>query len=598
MTKGPTLITIKRAINFGTQLKSFISFMHMILQSLKRYLCAGAIIIFFSLGCQPKSPSTSDILGVTAENAMVVSARKEASAIGLSVMAQGGNAFDAMFATELALAVVYPYAGNLGGGGFMVYRLADGSTGSLDYREMAPSAAHRDMFLDSLGNHDTAKSTLGGGSIAVPGTIKGIFEAHKKFGLLSVEALINPVIELAENGYVVTQKQSERLAQYRDIITQTTGIQTLYTQEINPGDTIKNLALAKTLRRLRDQGQEAFYEGDMAEHMSHYIQAHGGVIQSEDFERYKVYWRDPVSFQYQDLTITSMGPPSSGGICLGQIMGMLESYDLGDLAHNSALYIQHLTEAERRAYADRSHYLGDPDFISIPTQKLLSRSYLDQKMTSFDPDWATSSEDISHGPLIGHESDETTHYSIVDPMGNAVSVTTTINGAYGSKLFDPELGFFYNNEMDDFSAKPGTPNMFGLVGGAANAIAPGKRMLSSMTPTIVTRQGQLWQVLGTPGGSTIITTVLQIILNTHHFDMGMQTAVNQPRMHHQWLPDILQFESEGFDGQLLDSLEQKGYKTIQKEHRIIGKVDAIMRHPNGVLEAGADPRGDDTALGF
>lgn len=572
--------------------------MLMILRFFKRHVKIGAMFILLSLGCQPKHPLSPILLGVTAENAMVVSARKEASAIGLSVMARGGNAFDAMFATELALAVVYPYAGNLGGGGFMVYRLADGSTGSLDYREMAPSAAHRDMFLDRSGNHDTAKSTVGGLAIGVPGTIKGIFAAQKKFGLLSVEALMNPVIELAEKGYVVTQKQSERLAQYREIIRQTTGTQTLYTRDINPGDTIKNLALGQTLRRLRDQGQEAFYQGDMAEHMSTYIQAKGGVIQSEDFEHYKVHWRDPVSFQYEDLTITSMGPPSSGGICLGQIMGMLEPYDFDDLDHNNALYIQLLTEAERRAYADRSHYLGDPDFVSIPTEQLLSRAYLEQKMASFDPKRATASEHIAHGPLIGHESDETTHYSIVDPFGNAISVTTTINGAYGSKLFDPELGFFYNNEMDDFSAKPGTPNMFGLIGGTANAIAPGKRMLSSMTPTIVTKQGELWQVLGSPGGSTIITTVLQIILNTHHFNMGMQQAVNQPRMHHQWLPDLIQFESEGFEQKLLDSLEQKGYKTIQKEYQIIGKVDAIMRHSTGILEAGADPRGDDTALGF
>jgi len=570
----------------------------MILQFFMRNVSIGAMIILLGAGCQQKTPLSPDILGVTAENAMVVSARKEASAIGLAAMAQGGNAFDAMFATELALAAVYPYAGNLGGGGFMVYRLADGSTGSLDYREMAPSAAHRDMFLDSLGNHDTAKSTVGGLSIGVPGTIKGIFEAQKKFGLLSVEALMNPVIELAEKGYVVTQKQSERLAQYREIIRQTTGTQSLYTQDISAGDTIKNTALAQTLRRLRDEGQEAFYKGDLAEHMSAYIQTKGGVIQSEDFEQYKVHWRDPISFQYEDLTITSMGPPSSGGICLGQIMGMLEPYDFENLDHNNALYIQHLTEAERRAYADRSHYLGDPDFVSIPTEQLLSRAYLDQKMASFNPERATASEHISHGTLIGHESDETTHYSIVDPFGNAISVTTTINGAYGSKLYDPELGFFYNNEMDDFSAKPGAPNMFGLVGGAANAIAPGKRMLSSMTPTIVTKEGQLWQVLGTPGGSTIITTVLQIILNTHHFSMGMQQAVNQPRMHHQWLPDLIQFESDGFQQKLIDSLEQRGYKTIQKKYQIIGKVDAIMRHSNGVLEAGADPRGDDTALGF
>lgn len=555
-------------------------------------------VLCSSLGCQQKVPTAQKILGTTAQNAMVVSAREEASAIGLNVMAQGGNAFDAMFATELALAVVYPYAGNLGGGGFMVYRLSDGTTGSLDYREMAPLAAHRDMFLDSLGNHDTALSTLGGLSVGVPGTIKGIFAAHQKFGLLPIEALINPVIELAEKGYRVTENQSKRLAQYRDVILQTTGRENLYTQTLNPGDTIKNTALAHTLKRLRDQGQQGFYNGEMAAEMSQFIQSKGGVIHLEDFQNYQVHWRDPISFKYDNLDIISMGPPSSGGICLGQIMGMLEPYNLAELGHNSALYVQHLTEAERRAYADRSHYLGDPDFVTIPIEHLLSGTYLKEKMSSFSTKRATSSEEITYGIIPGFESDETTHYSIVDPMGNAVSVTTTINGAYGSKLFDPELGFFYNNEMDDFSAKPGTPNMFGLIGGTANAIAPGKRMLSSMTPTIVLKDGVLWQVLGTPGGSTIITTVLQIIMNTHHFKMGIQEAVNQPRMHHQWLPDILQFESVGFPSSLLDTLNVKGYKTIQQERRIIGKVDAIMRHSNGLLEGGADPRGDDSALGF
>ncbi len=556
------------------------------------------ILVLSFIGCQQKTNEPRKILGTTAQNAMVVSAREEASAIGLSVMKKGGNAFDAMFATELALAVVYPYAGNLGGGGFMVYRLSDGSSGSLDYREMAPGSAHRDMFLDSLGNHDKNLSTLGGLAVGVPGTIKGIFEAQRKFGLLPVEALINPVIELAKNGYVVTEKQSARLAKYREILRQTTGEDTLYTRVIKAGDTVKNSALATTLTLLRDGGEQAFYSGDLAHHMSQFIQSKGGVIQADDFENYAVHWRDPIQFQYEDLDIISMGPPSSGGVCLGQIMGMLEPFDLGQLSHNSAHYIQHLTEAERRAYSDRSHYLGDPDFVSIPLDQLLSEQYLSEKMSSFTIASATPSEEIAHGAIPGYESDETTHYSIVDPMGNAVSVTTTINGAYGSKLYDSRLGFFYNNEMDDFSAKPGAPNMFGLIGGAANAVAPGKRMLSSMTPTIVVRDGQLWQVLGTPGGSTIITTVLQIILNTYHFDMGMQEAVNQPRMHHQWLPDIVQFESKGFAQELLDSLDQKGYNTLQTDSRIIGKVDAIMRHSGGTLEGGADPRGDDTALGY
>ncbi|MGB0304408.1 MAG: gamma-glutamyltransferase [Flavobacteriaceae bacterium] len=557
------------------------------------------LTLYLLLSCQPliKEVQTAP-LGVTAKNAMVVSAREEASKIGVAVMAQGGNAFDAMFATELALAVTFPYAGNLGGGGFMVYRLNNGTTGSLDYREMAPLAAEQDMYLDDMGQHDRKLSTLGAMAIGVPGTVKGIFEAHTQFGKLPVDQLIDPVIDLAQNGYVVTAKQEERLNQYRDLIRETSGQQVLYAQTYKAGDTVKNPALASTLVRLREEGADAFYNGSMAEQMSQFIQTKGGIIKKEDFEQYRAYWRRPIRFSYQDLDIISMGPPSSGGLCMGQIMGMIAPYDLESLGHNTAAYVQHLTEAERRAYADRSHYLGDPDFVAIPTAQLLDSAYLRHRMSTFSPTKATESANMGYGEINFIESDETTHYSIVDPMGNAVSVTTTINGAYGSKLFDPELGFFYNNEMDDFSAKPGSPNMFGLIGGQANAIAPKKRMLSSMTPTIVERNGELWQVLGTPGGSTIITSVLQVILNTHHFKMTMQQAVNQPRFHHQWLPDLIQFEQEGFSEALMNSLKNQGHGIYQGEGRVIGKVDAIMRHSDGILEAGADPRGDDTAVGF
>ncbi len=549
--------------------------------------------------CQLKrQDGLKSIKGIQAKNAMVVSAREEASAIGASVMAQGGNAFDAMFATELALAVVYPYAGNLGGGGFMVYRLSDGTTGSLDYREMAPIASERDMFLNNYGEHDHKLSTIGGMAVGVPGTIKGIFEAHRTFGSLPVRQLIDPVIELALKGYVVTPMQSDRLDKYRKLIKETSGQDVLYTKIYQAGDTVKNPALARTLMRLRDQGADAFYKGEMAEHMSKFIQSKGGIVEKEDFEQYQVYWREPIRFSYEDLQIISMGPPSSGGLCLGQIMGMLAQYDLKKMGHNSSAYIEYLTEAERRAYADRSHYLGDPDYISIPISQLLDSTYLRNRMASFNLGTATKSETISHGKLKRIESEETTHYSIIDPMGNAVSATTTINGAYGAKLFDPNLGFFYNNEMDDFSAKPGSPNMFGLIGGQANSIVPKKRMLSSMTPTIVERNGHLWQVLGSPGGSTIITTVLQIILNTHLFKMNIQQAVNQPRFHHQWLPDVIQFEQKGFSSELFEALKAKGYEIDRNKREIIGRVDAIMRHSDGLLEAGADPRGDDTAVGF
>jgi gamma-glutamyltranspeptidase/glutathione hydrolase len=372
----------------------------------------------------------------------------------------------------------------------------------------------------------------------------------------------------------------------------------LYSSQFKQGDTIRNLALAKTLEKIAIQGKSEFYGGSIGKELIQFLSSHGGIMTLEDLKAYEAVWRSPIEVDYKDLTITSMPPPSSGGIVLGQILKMVEDYDLQSLGHNSVKYIQVLTEAERRAYADRSFYLGDPDFVTIPQDTLLSDAYLNNRMSDFDFESATSSEHIEHGQITIYESDETTHYSIVDQFGNAIAATTTLNGAYGSKLFSNELGFFFNNEMDDFSAKPGFPNMFGLIGAEANSIAPGKRMLSSMTPTIIEQDGEFWMSVGTPGGSTIITSVLQTILNVKEFDMTMQEAVNAPRFHHQWLPDEIVFETKGFSSSLLDSLESKGYKVIQQESKILGKVDAIRQLSNGQLEGGADYRGDDTAVGF
>ncbi|UZO79859.1 gamma-glutamyltransferase [Aquimarina sp. ERC-38] len=530
--------------------------------------------------------------------AMVVSAREEVSEIGVDIMKKGGNAFDAMIATEMALAVAYPFAGNLGGGGFMVYRLNDGTVGSLDYREKAPLAAHKDMYLDSLGEPIAGKSREGALAVGVPGTVAGIFEVHKKFGTLPIAEILEPVIQLAKKGVVITTKQQARLARFQEDFIRINKDTILFAKQYQIGDTLKNSLLAKTLQRIAQHGKDEFYTGTTAKKLVSYLNQRGGIITLQDLAEYEAVWRDPVQFSYKDLDIISMGPPSSGGVTLGQIMKMIEPYPFNKSEAYDLKTLQVIIEAERRAYADRNHYLGDPDFVTIPIDTLLNGNYLKKRMKNFSFSAATSSSEISKGTITGYESDETTHYSIVDALGNAVSVTTTLNGAYGSKLYASELGFFLNNEMDDFSAKPGSPNMFGLTGSVANEIAPGKRMLSSMTPTIVTKDDKLWMVVGTPGGSTIITSVLQTILNVYEYNMTMQEAVTRPRFHHQWLPDKVVFEPNGFSKKLLDSLASKGYSIDQSDNRIIGKVDAILVDKNGFLKGGADPRGDDTVVGF
>ena len=551
-------------------------------------------IIILNVCCKTEVPPS----GLVTENAMVVSARQEASAIGSAILARGGNAFDAMVATELALAVAYPFAGNLGGGGFMVYRKANGDVGSIDYREKAPASAHRDLYLDEVGNVIPGMSTLGATAVGVPGIIAGITEVHAKMGSLPFEEILAPVIALAKKGVVVTEKQARSMASQREIIAKISGEQSLFAQNYVAGDTIKYTALANTLTAIAKAGRKAFYEGEMAEKIASFIQERGGFITTEDLANYEAVWRQPVIFNYKDLRIISMSPPSSGGVTMHQIFKMIEPYDIKSFGHNSPEAIQLFTEASRRAYADRNFFLGDPDYSPIPLDVILSNAYLKKRMTNFSFDKATLSSEVSHGDVQIIESEETTHYSIVDQDGNAVSVTTTLNGAFGSKLYSEELGFFFNNEMDDFSAKAGVPNMFGLIGAEANSIEPGKRMLSSMTPTIVEKEGKLWMVVGTPGGSTIITAVAQTILNAYEHGLSMQDAVNAPRFHHQWLPDTVVFEPEGFSKSTLATLKEKGYLINEERSRIIGKVDAIRVLKSGQLEAGADPRGDDAAVGF
>ena len=538
-------------------------------------------------------------------NPTVVSARKEASEIGVEIMKNGGNAYDAMIAVHLALAVVHPTAGNIGGGGFFVYSNSDGTSGSLDFREMAPGKAYKDMYLDKNGNVIPDMSTLGGAAVGVPGSISAIFEIHSKFGSLPIEDLFEPAIKLATEGFIVTEKQSSSLTGKLDDFILINGNNSLYSKRYYKGDTIKNEEFAKTLSKIANNGPKAFYQGEIAEMIVSEVIESGGIMTMEDLKNYRSIWRDPVKFKYKELDIISMSLPSSGGILLGQMLKAIEDYDISSFGHNSLKAIQLMTEVERRAYADRSHFMGDPDFMNLPVYELIDKNYVQERMNNFSWEKATPSSEIKHGDIVLNESDETTHYSIIDKDGNAVSVTTTLNNSYGSKVYVEGAGFFLNNEMDDFSSKPGHPNFYGLIGSEANSIQPKKRMLSSMTPTIVLKNNKPSLIVGTPGGSTIITSVFQTILNVYEFDMNIQDAVNAPRFHHQWLPDVIIIEKNSADNTIDSLLREKNYNVIplpfeydmsgMSPRSSIGAVDAIFIDDKGNVSGGADSRGDDFA---
>ena len=530
----------------------------------------------------------------------VVSARKDASDIGVEIMKKGGNAFDAMIGVQLALSVSHPTAGNIAGGGFMVYKLKDGTDGTLDFRETAPADSSEKMYQDENGNVIPGLSSIGGLAVGVPGTVSAIFEIHTKFGSLPIEELFQPSIELAEKGYLVTKYLEDELNEKRDDFIKLNGKNSLYSKEYKSGDTIFNKMYANTLREIMNKGTDGFYKGKVAEDMIETISQSGGIMTMEDLSEYQSVWRDPVRFKYKGYDIISMSFPSSGGVILGQMMKAIENFDLSKIKHNSPEYVQLLTEIERRAFADRSDLMGDPDFMRLPVYEFMDKEYVESRMKNFSWDQATPSSEIKPGEIIFNESYETTHFSIVDKEGNAVSVTTTLNNSFGSKVYVENSGFFLNNEMDDFSSKPGYPNFFGVIGSEANSIQPKKRMLSAMTPTIVLKNNKPHLILGSPGGPSIITSVFQTILNVVEYNMDVNKAVSSPRFHHQWYPDLIVMENEAYSDELNSILSKKNYLIVKlpiEEETLgvykrsdIGAVDAILINENGEVFGGADLR--------
>ncbi len=558
------------------------------------------LILLFVISCSTNNEQYSQDgkpTGVVAKNGMVVSAHPLASKVGIDVLKKGGNAIDAAIAVQFALAVTHPSAGNIAGGGFMVIRFNDGKTASLDFREMAPIRAHRDMYIDENEEVTSGLSTRGHLAVGVPGSVDGMFEAHEKYGTLSMEELIQPSIDLANNGFALTEKEANGLNGNLDNFDKYSTVdQEFLNDEWQEGDTIYWKDLAKTLERIRDNGKAGFYEGVTADLIVAEMDRGEGWITHEDLINYVSVWRTPIEGMYKEYKIISMGPPSSGGVALLQLLNMVEGFPVDEWGWNTSKTIHLMVEAERRVYADRATHMGDPDYHKVPIEGMLDPEYLKSRMEDFDEDKASDSEVIGAGLLAVYESEETTHFSVVDAKGNAVSVTTTLNGGYGSKVIVDGAGFLLNNEMDDFSIKPGSPNMYGLIGGEANAIDGGKRMLSSMTPTIVEKDGKLFMVVGTPGGSTIITSVFQTILNVLEHDMNMQEAVEAKKFHHQWKPNFIFAEEGAISDQVQNQLITFGHEI--KSRGYIGRVDAILIWPDGRLEGGADPRGDDTAIGY
>ncbi len=537
---------------------------------------------------------------VRAHHGIVVSDDPIAARTGMEILQRGGNAIDAAVAVAFTMAVTYPEAGNIGGGGFMVVRLANGTTETIDFREKAPAAATQNMYLDEHGNFLPEKSTYGHLSTGVPGSVAGLLLALEKFGTMKRADLLQPAVTFAENGFPLTYEMAEKFKRVVPEFSKFPASMKQFTKNGVPygeGDLFKQPDLAATLRRIQEYGHDGFYSGKTADMIAAEMKRGGGLISKEDLLSYEPVMREPVRGTYRGYEIISMGPSSSGGTALIQILNILEGYDVQSLGWNSAREVHLLAETMRRVFADRAEFLGDADFVKVPLPWLLSKKYADERRATIDSLRATPSSAISHGIPPAHESDQTTHFSIVDKDGNCVSVTTTLNGLFGSKVVVDGAGFLLNNEMDDFSAKPGAPNMDGLVGSTANAIVPEKRMLSSMSPTIVLKEGKPFMVLGARGSSRIITSVAQVIINVVDFHMNIQEAVDAPRIHQQWLPDKIFSEERGLSPDTVEKLKAMGYDVDTHSYSAI--VNAVLINvQDGFLFGAPDARGSGEAAGY
>ena len=535
------------------------------------------------------------------KNGMVVSADEYASQVGCDILQKGGNAIDAAVATGFALAVTYPQAGNIGGGGFMVIRLSNGETFSIDYREKAPAKAFRDMYLDSNGEFDSEKSTVGYLAAGVPGSVAGLLLAQEKFGKLELKDVLTPAIELAEKGFKIHYRLAASIESTIPIFENFPASMKAFTKNGVPyeaNELFKQPDLANTLKLILQYGKKGFYEGKVADLIVKDMEKNGGLITHEDLKNYEAVMREPLYATYRDYELITMGLPSSGGFCLPILLNIMENFPVSEWGWNSSKTIHYCAEAMKFVFANRAEYGGDPDFVKTPIQKLTSKDFAKELADKIDPDRAIPADEISYSNFSDFESNETTHYSIMDKDGNAVSVTTTINAVFGNYVVVDGAGFLLNNEMDDFSSKPGAPNMFGLVGNEANAIVPNKRMLSSMSPTIVVKDGKPFMVIGSPGGSTIITTVFQVIMNVIDHKMDIQKAVNAPRFHHQWLPDRLNYEKYGLSKDVIYILENMGY-TLNEQLRAPNSAEGIIFDAEkGYFYGASDIRGYGAAKGY